>query len=76
MHDIPVARLLVERAIEGDVPTLKGGRAARSVTMNLAESPLGWLFARGHVSRRDGHQHSRRISRASSLSAAACARTW
>ena len=52
MHDIPVARLLVERAIEGDVPTLKGGRAARSVTMNLAESPLGWLFARGHVSRR------------------------
>ena len=27
-------------------------RPARSVTVNLAESPLGWLFARGHVSRR------------------------
>ncbi len=27
-------------------------RPARSVTVNLAESPLGWLFARGHVSQR------------------------
>ncbi|HET7816741.1 MAG TPA: DUF6456 domain-containing protein [Sphingomicrobium sp.] len=25
------------------------GRPARSVTVNLAESPLGWLFARGLV---------------------------
>lgn len=27
-------------------------RAARSVTVNLAESPLGWLKARGHVDAR------------------------
>jgi hypothetical protein len=27
-------------------------RSARSVTINLAESPLGWLFARGLLSRR------------------------
>ncbi|MBA3667311.1 MAG: hypothetical protein H0W65_06270 [Sphingomonas sp.] len=30
----------------------RGRRPARSVTVNLAESPLGWLFARGHVTRR------------------------
>ena len=27
-------------------------RARRSVTVNLAESPLGWLHARGHITRR------------------------
>jgi len=27
-------------------------RPARSVTVNLAESPLGWLFARGHLTAR------------------------
>ena len=47
-------RLLVERAIDGDLPS--NGRAitrpARSVTVNLADSPLGWLIARGHVSQR------------------------
>jgi hypothetical protein len=43
-------RLLAERSVD---PALsKNGRPARSVTVNLAESPLGWLFARGHVSRR------------------------
>jgi len=46
------ARLLVERPIEGDSPAKKSGRHARSVIMNLAESPLGWLFVRGHVSQR------------------------
>ena len=30
----------------------KGKRAARTVTMNLAESPLGWLRARGLVNAR------------------------
>jgi hypothetical protein len=42
-------RLLRERAIEDD-----GGkrRARRSVTINAAESPLGWLLAHGHVSPR------------------------
>ncbi len=27
-------------------------KASRSVTVNLAEFPLGWLFARGHVTQR------------------------
>ena len=52
-------RLLVERAIvETDEPKrLRPGRrarakTARSVTVNLAESPLGWLKARGHVTPR------------------------
>lgn len=54
MHEIATAqgRLLTERAIEGDVTARSGRRPARSVTVNLADSPLGWLFARGHVSRR------------------------
>lgn len=47
------SRLLAERPIEGDAPPSgRAGRSARSVTVNLAESPLGWLFARGHVSQR------------------------
>lgn len=46
-------RLLAERPIEGDAPPSGSARrSARSVTVNLAESPLGWLFARGHVSQR------------------------
>lgn len=49
------SRLLKEVAIECTVlPTAKAssqnGKIARSVTVNLAESPLGWLFARGLVS--------------------------
>lgn len=52
-------RLLVEQAIpETDAARRPrpGGRArvraSRSVTVNLAESPLGWLKARGHLSAR------------------------
>jgi Domain of unknown function (DUF6456) len=49
-------RLLSERAIEVDAAPSKsagpGRRPIRSVTVNAAESPLGWLFARGLVSRR------------------------
>jgi len=46
-------RLLVERPVPGDSPSTPGGRRlARSVTVNLTESPLGWLYARGHVTRR------------------------
>lgn len=48
--------MLAERALpDGDEPRRPrpGGRARsramRSVTVNLAESPLGWLRARGHV---------------------------
>jgi len=48
-------RLLSERVIEGDIATERardGTRSARSVTVNAAESPLGWLLARGLVTRR------------------------
>lgn len=41
-------RLLVERSIDGEEKGAgRSRRPARSVTVNLAESPLGWLFARG-----------------------------
>jgi hypothetical protein len=49
------ARLLSEREIKGDITANDAqgsARPARSVTVNIAESPLGWLFARGHLSRR------------------------
>jgi hypothetical protein len=54
-------RLLVERAVPQDGEERgprrpgrprKGGSSVRSVTVNLAESPLGWLRARGLVSAR------------------------
>ena len=48
------ARLLEERSIDHGSESETGNnapRARRSVTVNRAESPLGWLFARGHVSR-------------------------
>jgi hypothetical protein len=46
-------RLLVERAIGADGERARSGRrAVRSVTVNAAESPLGWLYSRGLVSRR------------------------
>ncbi len=47
-------RLLAERAIGPEAAASAAGtsRPARSVTVNLAESPLGWLFARGHLTRR------------------------
>lgn len=48
-------RLIEERALNVDqAPKAKSWRArpARSVTVNLSESPLGWLHSRGHVSLR------------------------
>lgn len=52
-------RLLVERAVigGGEGPPVASSappksKAVRSVTVNLAESPLGWLRARGHVDER------------------------
>lgn len=52
-------RLLAERPLaETDEPkrpragSRSRTRAVRSVTVNLAESPLGWLKSRGHVTRR------------------------
>lgn len=43
-------RLLVERAAPGEAIGAK--RVRRSVTVNEAESPLGWLRSRGHLTRR------------------------
>ena len=50
-------RLLEERDLDPrDREMSKTSRTkrnpARSVTVNIAESPLGWLFARGHLSQR------------------------
>lgn len=48
-------RLISERALEGEAAPgneADRGQSARSVTVNAAESPLGWLFARGIVTQR------------------------
>ena len=46
-------RLLSEQSIDhGVAATQKGSRSARSVTVNLVESPLGWLLSRGLVTQR------------------------
>lgn len=53
-------RILVDRAVPDSAAIMapqsdkaRGPRrAARSVTVNLAESPLGWLYARGHLTAR------------------------
>ena len=46
-------RVLQERAIEGDVPVARNtSKARRTVTVNIVESPLGWLFSRGLVTLR------------------------
>ena len=44
-------RKLVERELTEEGPRRSGGRVCgrRSVTINLAESPLAWLHARGHL---------------------------
>ena len=49
------SRLMQERAIEGGITAVEcrsGAPLARSVAVNVAESPLGWLFSRGHVTQR------------------------
>ena len=46
-------RMLAEREVAGDGGRPAPGgkaRAARSVTVNISESPLDWLRAHGHVS--------------------------
>ena len=51
-------RLIQEHAIDHGSPgstrasPSATGRAGRSVAVNLAESPLGWLHSRGHLSSR------------------------
>lgn len=46
--------VLVERELTSEGPRRGGGRrnGRRSATVNLAESPLTWLHARGHLSDR------------------------
>lgn len=45
---------LAERELTIEGPRRRGGetRKKRSVTVNLAESPLSWLYARGHIDAR------------------------
>ncbi len=46
-------RKFVERELTSEGPRRTGPkRGRRSVTVNLAESPLGWLHARGHLTDR------------------------
>ena len=46
-------RQLVERELTSEGPTRRPAqRGGRSVTVNLAESPLSWLHSRGHLSDR------------------------
>lgn len=47
-----MSRLLSERPLREARPDSGKGTPVRSVTVNLAESPLGWLLSRGHISRR------------------------
>lgn len=46
-----MGRILVERELTLVGPRKRGisGKKRRTVTVNLAESPLGWLHARGHL---------------------------
>jgi Domain of unknown function (DUF6456) len=50
----PQPRLIGERSIDSGIASDAAGRArpVRSVSVNAVESPLGWLLARGHVTRR------------------------
>lgn len=44
-------RHLIERELSSEGPTMRAPRrGGRSATVNLAESPLTWLHARGHLS--------------------------
>lgn len=45
-------RLLVERGLPEQADGPERARRTRSVTVNLGESPLGWLMARGMISER------------------------
>ncbi|MEP5937463.1 MAG: DUF6456 domain-containing protein [Erythrobacter sp.] len=47
-------RRLIERELTEEGPRKQGGAVGkrRSVTVNLAESPLSWLHSRGHLDAR------------------------
>ena len=52
MRNIGQARLLIERRIENSRGGEPRPRPTRPVTVNVADSPLGWLFALGLVIQR------------------------
>ena len=52
-------RELVERAVDANGVTNRPGGRGRSVTVNLRESPLGWLAARGLVTARQSEAGER-----------------
>ena len=45
-------RELVERPLPGSVHSAASPKSTRTVTVNIAESPLSWLHARGHLTDR------------------------
>eukprot|EP01035_Chromulina_nebulosa_P059599 gene59599-81554_t len=49
---LPDPRLLAERGLLETGPVARNAKVRRTVTVNLAESPLSWLHARGHLSDR------------------------
>ena len=52
IEERPLPRDGTERKRRGGGAGRKGARPARSVAVNMTESPLGWLKARGLISRR------------------------
>lgn len=55
MGSVSQRRLLSERSIEDGIASERTStrrRASRTVTVNAAESPLGWLLSRGLVTQR------------------------
>jgi hypothetical protein len=54
MEAKPRGRLLKERSIDSGIASASeyARRPVRSVTVNMAESPLGWLLARGLLTER------------------------
>ena len=46
-----LGRLLMDRSVDGEGRP-SNLKPARSVIVNVAESPLGWLHARGHLTQR------------------------
>lgn len=45
-------RMVEEVALPGSVPVTKWQKPAQTVSVNVVESPLGWLRARGHLTQR------------------------
>jgi hypothetical protein len=48
--DLTMRQVLIERELTSEGPSKRAPRkGGRSVTVNIAESPLTWLHARGHL---------------------------